>query len=139
MANPRTTEQKRAERALKCVRNVKDDKDIKASEYVTLAKRAPANIQTNGLGQTLAFWRSKRKDKQGNIKPEGVIYEHVSSWVCKQMNWQHSPNDRDKNLDKHLLVHLTQCSTGDYRRATVEAMAFLSWLKRFAEAELGDD
>ncbi|RME09333.1 MAG: type III-B CRISPR module-associated protein Cmr5, partial [Bacteroidetes bacterium] len=30
-------------------------------------------------------------------------------------------------------------STEDYRRATAEAQAFLIWLKRFAEAELGDD
>lgn len=130
MANPRTTEQKRAERALKCVLDVNNDKDIKNSEYVTLAKRAPANIQTNGLGQTLAFWRSKGKRKSQDAAE--VIYQNVSVWVSEQMGWTH-------NQDEHLLPHLTQCSTSDYRRATVEAMAFLSWLKRFAEAELGDD
>jgi CRISPR-associated protein Cmr5 len=130
MANPRTTEQKRAERALKCVRDVKDDQGIKVSEYVTLVKRAPANIQTNGLGQTLAFWRSKGKGKRQDAAE--VIYQDVSAWVCGQMGWQYNQNE-------HLLPHLTQCNTGNYRRATVEAMAFLSWLKRFAEAELGDD
>jgi len=129
MANPRTVEQLRAERALKCVQKVKTDKD----EYKTIARRSPATIQTNGLGQTLAFWRSKHKDKAGNIKPEGVIYDHVSEWVCPKMGWVHTPNEKD---NKHLLVYLTQCATSDYRRATVEAMAFLNWLKRFAEAEL---
>lgn len=119
MANSRTTEQKRAERALACIRAVKpSDKD----EYTTQAKRAPANIQTNGLGQTLAFWRSK-----GKKKPTEVLYEHVAKWVCPQMGWQ----EEDDLLEK-----LTQCSTSEYRRATVETMAFLSWLKRFAEAEL---
>jgi CRISPR-associated protein Cmr5 len=29
--------------------------------------------------------------------------------------------------------------TSEYRRATVEALAFLVWLKRFAEAELGEE
>lgn len=122
MANPRTTEQKRAERALKCVSDVKKaDRD----EYKTLAKRAPANIQTNGLGQTLAFWRSK-----GKKKPADVLYEHVSMWVCPQMGWL----DNDD-----LLVKITECSTNEYRRATIEAMAFLNWLRRFAEAEFGGE
>jgi hypothetical protein len=33
----------------------------------------------------------------------------------------------------------TKCSSDDYRRAAVEAQAYLVWLKRFAEAkDLGD-
>jgi CRISPR-associated protein Cmr5 len=121
MANPRTTEQLRAERALKYVQEVREG-TTKDSEYRTLSSRASAHIQTNGLGQTLAFWRSK-----GRKKPADVLYEHVSTWVCPQMGW----GDKDD-----LLTKLTQCSTQDYRRATVETMAFLNWLRRFAEAEL---
>ncbi len=128
MANPRTVEQLRAERALARVIAVKNDKDVKSSEYATLAKRAPANIQTNGLGQTLAFWRSKGKGNRQNAAE--TIYQDISKWVCPRMGW----GDRDD-----LLTKLTQCSTQDYRRATVETMAFLNWLKRFAEAELGDE
>jgi CRISPR-associated protein Cmr5 len=30
-------------------------------------------------------------------------------------------------------------STDQYRRATTEAIAFLSWVKRFSEAELGGE
>jgi len=128
MAEPRTVEQKRAERALARVQAVKNDTGIKKSEYVTLAKRAPANIQTNGLGQTLAFWRSKGKGKRQDAAE--TIYQDVSKWVCKQMAW-------GENED--LLTKITMCNTPDYRRATVETMAFLNWLKRFAEAELGDE
>lgn len=123
MANPRTTEQKRAERALQCVQTAKSQTN--KNEYATLAKRGPANIQTNGLGQTLAFWRSKGKRKRGEAAE--VIYQDVSNWVLAEMGWAD---------EKDLLKKLTQCSTGEYRRATVEAMAFLNWLKRFAEAEL---
>lgn len=126
MANPRTTEQKRAERALARVSAVKND--AKKGEYLTLAKRAPANIQTNGLGQTLAFWRSKGKGKRQDMAE--TIYQDVSKWVCLQMGW-------GENED--LLTKITICTTADYRRATVETMAFLNWLKRFAEAELGDE
>jgi CRISPR-associated protein Cmr5 len=136
MSQWRTVEQDRAKRALACVQKIKP-KSKEASDYQSLAKHAPAHIQINGLGQTLAFWRSKRKDKNGNLKPEGLIYEDVSAWVCERMgvNWKHTPNSRDE----HLLVYLTKCSTADYRRATVETMAFLNWLKRFAEAELEGD
>ena len=28
-------------------------------KYKQLARSAPADVQTNGLGQTLAFWRAK--------------------------------------------------------------------------------
>lgn len=122
----RTVEQERAEQALKCVNEAKN-----ASEYGSLARRAPADIQSNGLGQTLAFWRSKGWES-GRPKNNGhtLIYNHLSVWVCKQMKW-------DEQAKSHgLLGWLTTCTTADYRRATTEAQAFLIWLKRFAEAEL---
>lgn len=122
----RTVEQKRAERALARVKAVKGNSSIKNSEYRTLATQAPAHIQANGLGQTLAFWRSKGKGKKA--EPAEVLYQDVSNWVCSQMAWT------DTNVD--LLTKLTVCDTSEYRRATVETMAFLTWLKRFAEAEL---
>lgn len=118
-SNPRSTEQKRAEKALNVVKNVtKSNRE----DYRTLAMQAPAHIQTNGLGQTLAFWRSK-----GRTKPADILYSHVSEWVCPRMNWSETDD---------LLTKLTACSIQKYRRATAETMAFLIWLKRFAEAEL---
>jgi CRISPR/Cas system CMR-associated protein Cmr5 small subunit len=34
---------------------------------------------------------------------------------------------------------LTEKSSADYRRATVETMALLIWLRRFAEAQLAKE
>lgn len=121
MANPQNLDQKRAAHALKCVGQVgKGD----GKEYRSLVKSAPANIQISGLGQTLAYWRSKNKHFAKDL------YEHISVWVCQRMGW-------DEKDD--LLTQITQCSTSEYRRATIEAMAFLNWLRRFAEAEFGGE
>jgi CRISPR-associated protein Cmr5 len=137
MSKQRSLEQERAAAAWNCVETVKNGKNDKgksfAKEYGQLAKSAPADIQTNGLGQTLAFWRAKGFEKG---KPRDGDNEHahlladVSTWVKEQIKWQ-------SNLE--LLEWITkEASTNDYRRTTAEAMAFLQWLKRFAEAELED-
>jgi CRISPR-associated protein Cmr5 len=139
MSKQRSLEQERAKAAWKCVDAVKKDgKNNKgnsfAKEYGQLAKSAPADIQTNGLGQTLAFWRAKGfeegKPKNGDNEHAHLL-DDVSRWVKGQIKWE---------SDLALLDWITQKATTDeYRRATAEAIAFLQWLKRFAEAELGKE
>ena len=119
MSTRQTQEQERAAQAWKDVRDdVKGKKEF-ASEYKALAASAPADIQTNGLGQTLAFWLSKGK---GEHK---TLYRHLSTWVVQKMG-----------QGDDLLRWITQTDSTRYRRATVEALAFLGWLKRFAQADL---
>jgi CRISPR-associated protein Cmr5 len=134
MSTRQSTEQKRARRAIECVEAVKkaneNNKNSWAKEYGSLARSAAADIQSNGLGQTLAFWYSKGWE---GSKPKGdqftYLYNHISGWVGEQMGWQ----------GKDLLTQLTkEATTAQYRRATAEAQTFLVWLKRFAEAELGE-
>ena len=117
----RTLEQDRAARAWNDVREVVGPE--KAKEYSQLAKGAPADIQTFGLGQTLAFWYAKSEPHHRNL------LKHVSDWVLMQM----------KVTDTQDLIDwlVNRASTDDYRRATTEAIAFLNWVKRFAEAEIG--
>lgn len=118
MSVQRTIEQKRAERAWRDVKSVQE----KQKEYLALTQSAPADIQVNGLAQTLAFWKAKGEPHHQ------VLYDHVSKWVMKQLG--HS--------DQDLLAWIADSNTGSdqYRQAMVEAMAFLVWIKRFAEAEL---
>jgi CRISPR-associated protein Cmr5 len=94
-------------------------KDDFAGEYLALVNSAPADIQTNGLGQTVAFWRSKGKDHHK------ALYAHLSDWVMQQMG-----------EEDDLMRWITRSDSRRYRQATVEALAFLGWLKRFAQAEL---
>ena len=122
----RTLEQKRAAEAWK---NVMNDIHVNGAayekEYGQLARSAPADIQTNGLGQTLAFWRAKGKEHHL------ALFRHVSTWVKGQIDYT-----GDRNLLEWIIMEAT---TNDYRRATAEALAFLIWIKRFSEAELGGD
>jgi CRISPR-associated protein Cmr5 len=92
--------------------------------YGRQAKRIPAQIQTNGLGQTLAFLRSKGKGRPDSEHQS--LYNDLSSWVVVQMGWSNSD----------LLKKVLENDSATYRRATAEALAYLIWLKRFAEAEL---
>lgn len=118
----RSLEQERAKAAWNAVAKAK--RQGIGKKYKSTAKDAPANIQQNGLGQTLAFWRAKHENHQD------VIYDSVSDWVKSQIKWAGNESLLDWIV--------STAGTNEYRRATSEAMAFLGWVKRFAEAELED-
>ena len=118
----RTLEQERAKHAWDCVQEVKDKPF--AGDYRTIAVKVPSLIVTNGLGQTLAFLKAKGKGEPGN--EHEVLYRHLTDWVGRKVN-----------ADGDLLSWLVNTATSQqYRLATMEALALLQWLKRFAEAEL---
>ena len=123
-----TQEQERAksawEHVSKISANMKDDAGKKlAGEYRALVRSAATDILTNGLGQTLAFLLAKDKGEKGRKPtPHWALYTHISTWIP------------DANSD--LLKWLISQDSEVYRQTTVEVMAYLNWLKRFAEAEL---
>lgn len=126
----RTLEQERAARAWECIKKVRGDRGA----YASLARGAPSAIQANGLGQTLAFWRGKGYQNgrpKSDDEEHAQLYHATSEWVMQQIAPAAS--------DDLLAWIMGTASAGEYRRATVEAMAFLSWVKRFAEAELADE
>jgi CRISPR-associated protein Cmr5 len=136
MSQQLSLEQKRAEAAWDAIEQVKqrndrlDEKKKYAKEYSSLARSAPADIQANGLGQTLAFWRAKGYER-GQPKPDNAqaeLFGHVANWLRKQKILPDG-NDPVQWICK-------DATTDQYRRASAEAIAFLIWLKRFAEAEL---
>lgn len=118
-----TEDQKRAAQAWNCVARVKETGFSK--EYKSLAQKLPSYILTNGLGQTLAFLKAKGKGDRASAHE--ALYVHLSEWVTAQITGD--ANDR-------LLAWVMQRDSASYRRTTVEALAFIAWLKRFAEAEL---
>jgi len=131
LSRQRSLEQQRAGNAWDCVALIKNNRKEYGKEYASLAKSAPADIQANGLGQTLAFWRAKGSDKgKPKNNAHSLLLEHVSAWVGEQLKL--GPN-------KDLVMWISkEAGTDLYRRATAEAIAFLCWVKRFAEAELGE-
>jgi CRISPR-associated protein Cmr5 len=119
----RILEQQRAAFAWQCVQAVQ--RTDFASEYGQLAREAASLVQMHGLGQTLAFLAAKAKDQQNEHRQ---LARDLSRWVSQQLLG--TPRD---DLREWIV---RQASVAEYRRATLEALAFLAWLKRFAEAEL---
>jgi CRISPR-associated protein Cmr5 len=123
----RLIEQKRAELAYRLVSEVKQ----RQKDYESWAQKLPAMIMTNGLGQTLAFLYSKR-----NKDPEKkLLYDHLSEWLLSKdapVAWENEEGDLIKRI-----IHPSTTSI-TYRQATQEALAFIGWLKRFAEGLLGE-
>jgi CRISPR-associated protein Cmr5 len=102
------------------------------SEYRSLARSVTGDILNHGLGQILAFLLAKGKEK-GKFKKgssHSLLYQHLCEWVCREMGWG--------KVDLFDKLTADTTTTADYRRATVEAIAYISWLKRFAEAELSE-
>ena len=125
MSQQRSLEQERASYAWDCISKVDSNHKQK---YCQAVRGSMADIQINGLGQALAFWSAKeRKPSEAHYK---TLNDHVSTWVMKRIK----PSETQP-----LLEWITKdANIQEYRRATSEAMAFLSWLSRFAEAELKD-
>jgi CRISPR-associated protein Cmr5 len=119
----RTLEQERARNAWENIEAVVKQPDYRG-DYKSLVKRVPALILTNGLLQTLAFLESKPK------KPHfKILAQQLSKWVCRQLNLsQGNLSERLREGDSALL-----------RLATQESLAYLQWLRRFAEAEISEE
>jgi CRISPR-associated protein Cmr5 len=117
----KTKEQERAAQAWKDVSGVK----TKTFEglYGGWVKKLPALILTNGLGQALAFLLAKGKRQEA----AKTLYDHLSKWIMAEVAQVQGVK---------LLDWLIKHDSAQYRRATTEALAFVNWLKRFAEAEL---
>ena len=132
MSKRRTTDQERALSAWEAVGKVSQQKSDIQKKYRSLVRGFAADVMTHGLGQALAFLRAKG-GKNAN-DPHNVFYWHLSEWVTKQMGWKNYTARNNGGLLHAIIAE--ECTSADYRRATTETLAYLEWLKRFAEAEL---
>ena len=117
-----SNEQKRASKAWDFVSTALKEGGIE--RYSSLAKSAPVMILTNGLGQTMAFFRSKRNGRN----EYSLLYEHLDTWLTENVNW--TGNSGSTGLMERIISESSQ----GYRMATDEALAILAWIKRFAAA-----
>jgi len=102
------------------------DDELK-TKYRTEARQLAALIQTNGLGLTLSYYRSKATTGRAF----GKLYDHLAEWLKAQVSWP--------NADPDLLDRITNADSQTYLHATQEALELAVWLKRFAEALLPED
>jgi CRISPR-associated protein Cmr5 len=119
----KSIEQCRAAHAWEAVQRVKVKPHKK--KYGDQAKKLPTRIMAAGLGQALAFLAAK------DYAPELPV--DIGDWVLDKRG---NPGSTKPALDKHALIKAVMAGSSDFlRRATDEALAYLQWLNRFAEAE----
>lgn len=116
MATQRNTlEQGRASFAYICAQRSQSE------DYRAAAKKLPMYIKTNGLGAAMAFMKTK----------SNTLYTDVQDWLKKEectvkplLNW---------NQGTELSERLVNIDSSAYRAVTIEVLAFLNWLRRFAD------
>ena len=139
----RTIEQLRASDALKKVKQLRDGTNgykVDCDKYASYAISLPSTILMNGLGQAAAtlLSSSKRIAKDANeaekkkieIDAHYVLYKHLEEWLCS--GYDQAPYKGFNDL----MAAITVKDRDHYMRAQAEALAWLKWLKKFAEAYL---
>ena len=118
-----TIQQQRAKYALKRVKEAITD-GVNQKEYRSYASSLPAMIHMNGLGQAVAFYRSKSDTHLD-------LYYLLSDWLTKT-------NQPYGNFSD-LLIGITTADMQRYRQAQAEAQALMDWVKKFANAFMGEE
>jgi CRISPR-associated protein Cmr5 len=122
-------EQGRAAFAYQCAEEASKNLG-KPKEYKAYVKKMPMLIKTNGLGASMAFAFAKGA-KGGKVEtktPWGLLYTQIENWLKED---EKGLIDFEKG---RIAKFLAETDSYTYRAVTVEILAFLSWLRRFAEA-----
>ncbi|MBV9257668.1 MAG: type III-B CRISPR module-associated protein Cmr5 [Ktedonobacteraceae bacterium] len=133
----RNSEQERGRQAWENIREIKQrHNDTLEKEYRSLTRRLNTMIQINGLGQTLGFLKAKGKNDSN--RAQHLLLKHLTEWMRVPSHFAAENRAAIDEGDDGLLRWITDEGTDseDYRRATVECLAFSLWLRRFAEGEL---
>ncbi len=131
-----TLQQQRAKFALNRVKEAANQLDTKSKkEYKSYASALPFMIHANGLGQAAAFYRSK-----GEKDTHFLLYKLLSDWLTGNVNID-GFNKENQPFYGHddLLEGITNEKMPVYMTAQAEAMVFMNWVKRFADAFMRGD
>ena len=121
----RSLENQRAEFALLSVTAA--SREAYKGEYKGYVKNIPVLIKTNGLGNTLAFMRAKKKDAYD------LLYHQFSEWLKKsECPCKTLPAGKD------LLEFVISQPSPVYRHITKELIALLTWMRRLADSLIED-
>ena len=124
-------EQGRAKYAFEKVKKISEDQSEKLKDnYKSAAKKLPVLIKMNGLGQTLAFMKSKSGTESG--KGYEILYEQIGTWLqTEDVKGLVSKNGE-------LVKEIIQLESPVYRQVTVETLALLNWMRRFVDGLIED-
>jgi CRISPR type III-B/RAMP module-associated protein Cmr5 len=134
-----TLDQRRAKHALHQVQSVMADQTGISwrSDYRSYVRGMPLALRINGLGQFMALQMAQSSgSKDAGHK---AALAHILQWLGH--GWASSPykigatqTDQAIKHGKEFLDRLTGEDEADMLRAQRELMAYLKWLKTFAEA-----
>lgn len=125
-----TLTQTRGKDALDKVHKLENSRDQKFNNgYTGIVVAFPAMILMNGLGQALATLLSSAKTDSC----ERMVYTDLESWLCGSSKAAPFPKEPS------LIDALMACERATYIRAQVEALEWLTWMKKFSVAYLRQD
>lgn len=126
-----TVDQVRARLAWELVSSLADLDERERKEFGTEAKRLGPRILASGLGQAVAFLRAKAKDKKPALTQ---LLDGLDRAMAERL-------PRRQGGSAELIRRIVEGDSAFLRRATGEALAYVQWVARFAEAEglTGDD
>lgn len=110
-----------------------DGRGRPTDEYVNAAKAAPALIMSNGLMQTLAFYKAKDKPHTKALMGD------VLAWLGQRMALERPAAAEGPALGgnpgfSEAMRFLQKANSDQYMRATEEAQVILKWIRQFADA-----
>jgi CRISPR-associated protein Cmr5 len=117
----KTLAQQRARHAWDVVQQALKRPDFE-KRFADPAKKMPARVRASGLGQTIAFMRAKEG---------GDVLNAVAGWC-------HQSGLMKESSEDGLLIQFKDGTAADLRQLTAEALAYLEWLVRFADAARKD-
>lgn len=116
MSGGKTRDQCRASDAWAAIEEIR--KHDKRADIVRAAKKLPIRIHTAGLGHAVQFVKAKERTK--------ALVPLLSCWVLGKKSDDLPKAIREGDADS-------------LRRQTAEALAWLQWFNRFAEAEFREE
>jgi CRISPR-associated protein Cmr5 len=125
MANPTQRQKLEQGRADFAFKRATTGYNSHRKEYSSAVQKLPMMIKTNGLGATMAFMFSKGKTL-------GTVLKDIEDWANSTDNLK--THLILKNTEGGVFVHkILNLNSQDYRIVTIEVLALLNWLRRFAE------
>lgn len=110
-----------------------DKKNDLGENFKSHIKNIPMYIYNNGLIYTLSFIVYKSNKHDTNISYT-YIKNILSEYLKKSFVYGYE-NFRNKEFDD-TIKFLTECSSKDYRKITIEILSILEWLIRFSDGML---
>ncbi|CAM2007708.1 type III-B CRISPR module-associated protein Cmr5 [Acanthopleuribacter pedis] len=134
----KTLAQDRASDALRCVKALPEGDGSAAlcSRYRAYVERLGPAILINGLGQAVAgeLAAAGAKPESAEEKAHQKLVANLSGWLCRDNDGVYPHR---KNADgKYLLQQVIEGNQADYTLAQAEAIAWLTWHKKFCRAAI---